>query len=130
MLNVGNTNVSPWFQVFTNCRFGMTVWSLLVLIFALKNYELYGFVDSNWVSAGLQMVYFTKFFWWESGYMCTIDIMLDRAGFYICWGCLSFIPGFYASVSMYLVEQPIRLGLVSSLIISVAGKPMSSFKLA
>ena len=66
-------------KVFTNCRFGMTVWPLLCLIFALKSYELHGFVDSMWVSCFLQMVYFTKFFWWEAGYMRTIDIMVDRA---------------------------------------------------
>ena len=58
----------------------MTVWPLLVLIFSLKSYELHGFVDSIWVSAALQMIYFTKFFWWEAGYMSTIDIILDRAG--------------------------------------------------
>jgi 7-dehydrocholesterol reductase len=51
--------------------------------------------------------------------MRTIDIMVDRAGFYICWGCLTFIPGVYASVSMYLVNQPVRLGpyLSSALLI-------------
>ena len=108
-------------KVFTNCRFGMTVWPLLVLIFALKSYELHGFVDSMWVSAALQMIYFTKFFWWESGYMCTIDIMLDRAGFYICWGCLAFIPGLYASVSMYLVNHPVYLGPTLSVVIFVCG---------
>jgi 7-dehydrocholesterol reductase len=97
-------------KVFTNCRFGMTVWPLLVAIFTLKNYELYGFIDGVWVSAALQMIYFTKFFWWESGYMRTIDIMLDRAGMYICWGCLCFIPGVYASVSMYLASKPVVLG--------------------
>ena len=108
-------------KVFTNCRFGMTVWPLLVLIFALKSYETSGFVDSMWVSVALQMIYFTKFFWWESGYMRTIDIMLDRAGFYICWGCLVFIPGLYASVSLYLVNHPVRLGPILSLAILSAG---------
>jgi len=44
----------------------------------LQNYELFGFVDGVWVSSALQMVYFGKFFWWEAGYMRTIDIMLDR----------------------------------------------------
>lgn len=101
-------------KVFTNCRFGMTVWALLVCVFALKNYELYGFVDGPWVSAALQLIYFTKFFWWESGYMNTIDIMLDRAGFYICWGCLAYIPGLYASVSMYFADQSADLGWVLS----------------
>ena len=108
-------------KVFTNCRFGMTVWPLLCLIFALKSYELYGFVDSMWVSCVLQMVYFTKFFWWEAGYMRTIDIILDRAGFYICWGCLVYVPGLYASVSLYLVNHPVHLGPVWSSVILGCG---------
>jgi len=87
----------------------------------LQNYELYGFMDSVWVSAILQMVYFTKFFWWESGYMRTIDIMLDRAGFYICWGCLCWIPGFYASVSLYLASRTVQLGFFWSVFILAAG---------
>ena len=108
-------------KVFTNCRFGMTVWALLVCVFALKSYELHGLVDSMLVSTLLQMVYFLKFFWWESGYMCTIDIMVDRAGYYICWGCLVFVPGLYASVSLYLVKQPVVLGLPLSLLITALG---------
>lgn len=97
-------------KVFTNCRFGMMLWALLVAIFSLKSFELHGFVDSMFVSSVLQLVYISKFFWWESGYLRTIDIMLDRAGFYICWGCLVYIPGLYASVSLYLVSHPIILG--------------------
>lgn len=108
-------------KVFTNCRFGMTGWALLVAIFALKSYELHGFVDSMFVSAFLQLAYITKFFWWEAGYMRTIDIMLDRAGYYICWGCLVFIPSVYASVSLYLVNKPVQLGFVASLLICFCG---------
>ena len=108
-------------KVFTNCRFGMTVWPLLILIFALKSYELHGFVDSMWVSVFLHMVYFTKFFWWELGYMRTIDIMMDRAGFYICWGCLVFIPGLYTVTNLYMVNNPAILGPTLSIIILVLG---------
>jgi len=99
----------------------MTVWPLLVTIFTLKNYELYGFVDGAWVSFALYQIYFAKFFWWESGYMRTIDIMLDRAGFYICWGCLAYIPGLYASVSMYLATHAVHLGTGLSLTILTLG---------
>ncbi|XP_060580638.1 uncharacterized protein LOC132737377 [Ruditapes philippinarum] len=97
-------------KVFTNCRFGMTVWPLLVCIYALKSYELYGFVDSMFVTTVLQLAYITKFFRWEAGYMQTIDIILDRAGFYICWGCLCWVPAIYPLVSQYLVSHPVRLG--------------------
>ncbi len=108
-------------KVFTNCRFGLTVWALLVVTFAVKSYEMYGFVDSIWVSTVLQMAYLTKFFWWESGYMRTIDIMVDRAGFYICWGCLVYVPSFYTAVSLFLVNHPVRLGTILSLVILGAG---------
>ena len=97
-------------KVFTNCRFGMTVWPLLVIIYTIKSYELYGFVDSMFVSSVLQLVYITKFFTWEAGYMRTLDIILDRAGFYICWGCLCWLPSLYPLVSQYLVTHPLRLG--------------------
>jgi len=102
-------------------RFGMTVWPLLVSIFTLKNYELCGFVDGAWVSFSLYQIYCAKFFWWESGYMRTIDIMMDRAGWTICWGCMVFIPGFYASVSMYFAEHARHLGTGLSLTILTVG---------
>ena len=108
-------------KVFTNCRFGLMVWALLVMIYALKSYEMYGFVDSTFVSAFLQLAYLAKFYWWEAGYMSTIDIMVDRAGYYICWGCLVWVPSFYAGVSMYLVEHPVQLGPFWSSIILAAG---------
>ena len=108
-------------KVFTNCRFGMTVWPLLTLIFSLKSYELHGFVDSIWVSTTLQMIYFTKFFWWEAGYMRTTDIMTDRAGYYICWGCLVYVPGFYTCPSLFLVGNPVILGPFWSALILLLG---------
>lgn len=40
------------------------------------------------VSVILQLVYITKFFHWEMGYMNSMDIQHDRAGYYLCWGCL------------------------------------------
>lgn len=40
------------------------------------------------VSVILQLTYITKFFHWEMGYMNSMDIQHDRAGFYLCWGCL------------------------------------------
>ncbi|KAK0063268.1 7-dehydrocholesterol reductase [Biomphalaria pfeifferi] len=101
-------------KVFTNCRFGLIIWALMVCIHAVKSYELHGFVDSMFVSALLQIVYLAKFYWWEAGYLSTIDIMVDRAGFYICWGCLALVPVLYTSVTCYLVTHPVRLGLAVS----------------
>lgn len=38
-----------------------------------------------------------------------MDIMHDRAGFYICWGCLVWVPTVYTSPAMYLVQHPNNL---------------------
>jgi 7-dehydrocholesterol reductase len=73
------------------------------------------------VSAILQLAYISKFFWWEAGYLNTIDIMLDRAGYYICWGCLVYVPSLYASVSLYLVNNPVRLGWFWTIVILSCG---------
>lgn len=32
------------------------------------------------------------------------------AGFYICWGCLVWVPSIYTSPGMYLVNHPVQLG--------------------
>lgn len=71
-------------KLFTNCRFGMMSWALLNICYAWKQHEYYGYISTSMaVSVALQLVYITKFFHWEMGYMRTLDIMHDRAGFMI-----------------------------------------------
>ncbi|CAN1298861.1 7-dehydrocholesterol reductase [Linum perenne] len=109
-------------KVFTNCRFGMMSWAVLALTYCFKQYELYGKVaDSLLVNTILMLVYITKFFWWEAGYWNTMDIAHDRAGFYICWGCLVWVPSVYTSPGMYLVNHPVDLGSQLALLILAAG---------
>eukprot|EP00250_Pteridium_aquilinum_P016192 c22993_g1_i1 orf=421-1800(-) len=109
-------------KVFTNCRFGMMGWAVLAITYCIKQYEVQGRVaDSMLVSTALMLIYITKFFWWESGYWNTMDIAHDRAGFYICWGCLVWVPSVYTSPAMYLVNHPITLGSQVALSIFFAG---------
>jgi len=68
-------------KTFTNCRFGMMLWPVLCLSYASKQYEMGKLSDSMLVSAGVQLVYCAKFFYWESGYWRSTDIHTDRAGF-------------------------------------------------
>lgn len=106
-------------KVFTNCRFGMMGWSLAILSFAAKQKEMGGLSDAMIVSVLLQLIYIAKFFIWEMGYMRSMDIMHDRAGFVICWGCLVWIPGLYTSPTLFLVNHPYNLGpLFSGLILA------------
>ncbi len=94
---------------FTNCRFGMMGWPLLILSYAAKQSEVYGLSNAMLISVALQLIYIAKFFVWETGYFRSLDIMHDRAGFMICWGCLSYLPCIYTSPALYLVHNPIHL---------------------
>jgi 7-dehydrocholesterol reductase len=108
-------------KLFTNCRFGLMSWPLILLSLAAKQQQLHGLTDSMIVSVALQLIYITKFFFWESGYLRSLDIMHDRAGFYICWGCLVWVPGIYTSPTFYLVNHPDTLGLFWATTIFVVG---------
>lgn len=108
-------------KMFTNCRFGMMGWGLIILSCAAKQNELYGISDAMIVSVALQLIYISKFFVWETGYLGSLDIMHDRAGFYICWGVLSWIPCVYTSPALYLVHHPNHLGLGLSALIFTVG---------
>ena len=63
-------NILGWdVKQFTNCRFGMMFWQLGILCYAMKQFDLLGYIDSAmFVSVALQTVYVAKFFWWETGY--------------------------------------------------------------
>jgi len=99
------TNLS--FKQLINCRHGMMGWQILILSFMLKQWEVEGRVsNSMWISFVIQTVYIFKFFFWENGYFTSIDIMHDKFGYYICWGCCVFIAGTYTLVSFYLVNHP------------------------
>ena len=108
-------------KVFTNCRFGMMGWGLVILSFAAKQNELYGISDSMIVAVTLQILYIGRFFWWETNYIRSMAIMYDRAGFCICWGCMVWLPAVYSSPTLFLVNHPNHLGAFVSMAILLAG---------
>lgn len=108
-------------KMFTNCRFGIMGWGLIIISFACKQNQLYGISDSMWVAVTLQLLYIAKFFWWESAYLRSMDIMYDKAGFCICWGSMVWLPSVYTSPSLFLVNHPNHLGTLVSLLILCAG---------
>lgn len=109
-------------KMFTNCRFGMIGWSLAVLSFAAAQHEMDGHLSpAIAVSAFLQAAYLFKFFIWEAGYMRSMDIIVDRAGFYICWGCLVWVPSLYTSHTLFMVEHADFLSWTGAAIVGVLG---------
>jgi len=111
---------------FINCRFSMTYWQLAGLSFCYRSYTLHG-DTMDWglfFSALSQYVYLFKFFLWEMGYMRSIDIIVDRAGFEIQWGCLVWVPSVYTLHSRFLVQYPSTLsfGAAAALfVLSITG---------
>ncbi len=77
----------------TNCRIGMMGWALLSINFAVASSVKSGGVLSPGALANATLInlYLLKFFFWETGYFNTLDITLDRAGYYLCWGCLVWV---------------------------------------
>jgi 7-dehydrocholesterol reductase len=89
----------------------MIGWQIIITIFAFFSYYNYGLNTAMAVSFILQSLYIAKFFFWETGYFNTLDITLDRAGYYICWGCIVFVPAFYTFASYYLANNPSNVSL-------------------
>jgi 7-dehydrocholesterol reductase len=108
-------------KLFTNCRFGMMSWGLILISYAALPSELYGLNNGILLSVVLQLIYITKFFAWEKGYMRSIDIMHDRAGFYICWGCLVWVPSVYTSATMFMVHNPVHFSYPMAALILLLG---------
>jgi 7-dehydrocholesterol reductase len=107
---------------FTNCRFGMMFWQVGIICYAFKQYQDLGYVSSSMVvSVLLQTVYIAKFFWWETGYFCSMDIQHDRAGYYICWGCMMWVPSVYTIHTFFLVKHPVLLSIPTTLFMLFAG---------
>lgn len=85
-------------KVFTNCRFGMTLWLLLLINCLLTRPSPHVIV-----SGVIMAAYLIKFFYWETGYYTTLDIVHDRCGYYICYGCIAFLPLVYINPVYYQV---------------------------
>ena len=98
------------------------MWAVLPIAYLFKQADSPGGVTlALAVSVALQLIYLSKFYWWEAGYWCSIDIMHDRAGYYLCWGCLNWVPSIYTSQSMYLVENSPEMTLTQAAIIFSLG---------
>lgn len=107
---------------FTNCRFGMMFWQVGIICYAFKQFEDRGYIASSlFASLCIQTVYVAKFFWWETGYFCTMDIQHDRAGYYLCWGCLNWVPSIYTFHTYWMVKHPVHLSVPVFAAIVIAG---------
>jgi len=105
----------------TNCRFGMISWQIIILLFAIYYFRKNGFNLAILTTVLLQSIYIGKFFYWETGYFNTLDITLDRAGYYLCWGCLVFIPTMYTFTTYYLINNKPEISELTALTLFALG---------
>ena len=105
----------------TNCRYGMISWQIIILLFMYYYFQKNGFNNAVFVTVLLQSIYIGKFFFWETGYFNTLDITLDRAGYYICWGCLVFLPALYTYTTYFLINRSPNISWKVSLLIFLLG---------
>ena len=95
-----------------NSRVGMMLWGMINVLAVMASES-----PNVLVSGYLQLIYITKFFVWESGYAKTTDITLDRCGYYLFWGCISYVPSIYTSPTVYHYYYPNNnYNLISSLV--------------
>lgn len=84
-----------------NCRIGMMLWPVLLLSYVAASRTMN---PPLLVSVGLQLAYVFKFFLWEGGYLRSMDMQHDRAGYYTEWGCFVWVPAFYTCASLTYVN--------------------------
>ena len=58
---------------------------------------------------------------WEVGYLRSIDIIVDRAGWEIQWGCLVWVPCVYTLHTRFLVLYPSGLSQEVAVVLFVLG---------
>merc|ERR1712165_236433 len=99
-------------------------WALLHIVFCVGGIQIHGFSDASLgqiVNATLVNIYLLKFFYWETGYFNTLDITLDRAGYYLCWGCLCWVQEFYTFSAYYMVGTPSKANVMEAAAILMFG---------
>jgi 7-dehydrocholesterol reductase len=98
------------FKLFWNGRPGIIGWTVINLLFAHYQYEVYGTVYNSMILLNiLQGIYVLDFFWNERWYLHTIDICHDHFGYYLAWGDIAWLPFMYTIQGCYLAFHPFEL---------------------
>jgi 7-dehydrocholesterol reductase len=96
---------------FLHCRFGMMAWAILIISCAIKQHTTEGRVSKSLgVTSLLMLAYTSKFFFTESEYWSSAEMVKDRAGFFFTWTSLVWNPFVRILVNVYLVSHPVPLG--------------------
>ncbi|XP_073980679.1 uncharacterized protein [Rhodnius prolixus] len=102
-------------------RISLMFWQIQVFAFFFAAWDKRTLDVPTVVTALLQTAYLFKSFIYESAYYHTLDITLDRAGYYLIWGCLVWLPCLYPFNSYFLVNQPPVISNKNAILILIFG---------
>jgi len=112
-------------KMFAN-RIGRMYWAVGILCYAAKNAQLNGggVQPGMFVNVTLQLMYITKSFHWELGYVYSADNQRDRVGFFFCFGYFFWVPAVYTSHSFYLAGNCPDISVAAASAIFMLGATM------
>lgn len=125
-----NARVGQDFDIKLFCvsRIGMMSWAFVNLSALFAQYKLHGFVSNSMILINaMQYFYIHDLLVREEWYTRTLDIMLDRCGFYMIWGVCCWVQVVYCLQSLWLIHHPEQLStpwLLAALSLHVAGYVM------
>jgi 7-dehydrocholesterol reductase len=110
-------------KLFTNGRPGLIAWTLVFVLSSSRwsdeadfssdisniayQYQVYHRVTPSLILVTiLHTIYVVDFFINEAWYLRTIDITHDHYGFYLAWGCFTWVPTMYTLQAQYLSQYP------------------------
>lgn len=109
-------------KLFFNGRPGIIAWTIINFSFTLKFYNEHHFLSSSLIVLNLlQILYVVDFFWNESWYLETIDIIHDHFGFYLAWGDCVWLPFMYTLQAVYLSQSVGNSSILVNLFILILG---------
>ncbi|XP_075751555.1 uncharacterized protein LOC119174557 isoform X2 [Rhipicephalus microplus] len=112
-------------KLWTNSRFGMMLWQLLVLICWKARVEIAGWSWAMAATSFLQTAHAAKFFWREDRYVQFTGVVVDRSGFYLSFGYMAFMGPIYAIPNFYMVEHCPDMSPVVAILVTSLGLVLS-----
>ncbi|KAL1416213.1 hypothetical protein MTO96_006472 [Rhipicephalus appendiculatus] len=112
-------------KLWTNSRFGMMLWQLLVLICWKARVETAGWSWAMAATSFLQTAHAAKFFWREDRYVQFSGVIVDRSGYYLSFGFMAFMGPMYAIPNFYMVEHCPDMSPVAAILVTALGLVLS-----
>lgn len=94
------------FKFFCEGRPGLIGWTVVDFSLAAKQFQLHGTLSTPMLLVlAFQFLYVVDYFYHEEAILTTWDMVEERFGWMLCWGCLVWVPFTYSLQAYYLVNH-------------------------